>query len=601
MPIRYVNTAADPGGNGTTPNASSGDGTHAYNSQDACIAGEAGALTEQLEVRMLTGFEDARPDWDGFSGVTQTNNILLTTYQDADGHMGVPGNGYVIQNDQGNTVDIYEPWTVIEDFHIRNGVSANNWSALLFRTGADNCTCRRMILEGYNASGGNGTRFDTVSQVTNILIESTLFFNFGNAYGGYYDDRTSVSVRVRNCTVASNQLGMRVSFAGQPKYAYNTVGYNNTVGDWEGTLSNWTASHCASSDGTAPGTNIVSTTISSSDFRNATANDYYLADGSVLINGGTATELPALDIAKNPWVTNDVGCYARVSAGPSVPGTVTDGLTYADSQSGIGRYSRSLTDAMTQGDGEAGIGRYVRDTADNVELSDLVDALQELLGTIADEAQYNDSIVALATLIGSIQDGMTLQDTVSAVTEAIATLQDNAQYTDTLSAIATRLGALTDSQAFTDQVSGELAGSAFRSLADSMALSDAVSAVATRLGLATDTVTLSDVLIAVVSASRELADAFTYGDSIDASTGTTGFVLELYQFTDAADALSRLVGALSESYRWLDSVSVQAFRQGTMSDTVLWSDKVSYPALGGYLTAVVTLRAALTANIDIRG
>ncbi len=316
MPIRYVNPAAAPGGDGTTPGTSGGN--HAYNTQVACIVGEAGLLTEQLEVRLMDGTTDERPDWDGFSGVTETNNIKFTKYQPSDGHQGVPGNGYKCINDGGNTIDFYEPWTEIEDVSIGNANST--WFCLKLRNDADNCKIRRVIFYGYNG-GGAGYGTDSTGLGTNPYFESCLFYNLLGSKGAL-DLEASVAVLGRNITIAKCYEGVSNAFSGQKRTFHNSVSYGSTPGvDWTGGNASMDLStYCASGDGTAPaqtGT-VVSNSITDADFVNPAGNDWNLASGSVLVDGGGASEMATLDLAGNPFSTNDVGCYAFSSGPPDL-------------------------------------------------------------------------------------------------------------------------------------------------------------------------------------------------------------------------------------------------------------------------------------------
>ncbi len=290
----YVNSAADGGGDGTTPATSSGDNTHAWDTiaaitdeNDGDIISFAGSFREIFDIHSGVTYNSSivgtKPllmgsvtyndvgDW-----TDETGNIWFATsavdvgslFFDSDALIGekeqtkpeleVQGefwwdnpNDRVYVYSVGNPATVYNgviEASIIATMHInadnviidgfrikysdRNGILVNKSTSLMSNTIIRNCDISLCGGEGVAARGGGGITIS--AHCDNILVENNTIDNCydqGISWQNSTNDKSLLNVTIQNNIITNCHYGLEAFWKGIGNTVDNVLFTNNTIVD----------------------------------------------------------------------------------------------------------------------------------------------------------------------------------------------------------------------------------------------------------------------------------------------------------------------------------------------------------------------------------
>ncbi len=328
--VRYVNTAADPSGDGVdnTVDDTGGDGHWAYDSLSNWESNENADLTDNggdtmTVICMGTAADTTSVDILGWDTDT-TNTITIKTDSAESNSRNLTStwstSTYQLAIASATTaLDIREDYVTVDGLQIStetNGndgcIATNSTSNTAAILNIKNCRLTHTALVGSNNAG---IRFN--SGVT-VNIENTIVYGCEDN-GIWLRNISSLTVTADNTVVyGTNGSGFKRTSSGT-FHCTNCLSFENSSSDFSGTIV--TIEYCASDDGDDTGSNGV--TIDSGDALNdypllvkdALNGDFTPTDGdSDLVGAGDGTG-PATDIIEVTWVTDEIGAFAYIAAG----------------------------------------------------------------------------------------------------------------------------------------------------------------------------------------------------------------------------------------------------------------------------------------------
>ena len=340
---RFIDTAADAGGDGTTRNHSSGDSTHAYASMNAWESAEQTDLVADTDThRVRCAGSTADTTQVGISGWTVSTDFFITIQgddaaPDSDGvYTGTTvwsTSHYRITNTGFNTLVVLAGSisTVIDGIQIGN-TQANDFSDACDLAEIDIIVrnCRVTKLGG----GGKGIRCATSSGAVSCLIHSNIVFECGQvgiALGG-----SGSGVRTHNAynnTVFDCGLGIEIQtdHADLTYNIFNNALFDNTTDisilEVNATVNHdWNAGEDAPPTDETNGVTIGTVTDQMVDPQATNSEDSDVSidnSGSTLYNASDITNdddsnVPTVDIAGNSRNTGtgestSIGAWANIS------------------------------------------------------------------------------------------------------------------------------------------------------------------------------------------------------------------------------------------------------------------------------------------------
>ena len=251
--IRYVDTGAVAGGDGTTAALTSGNGTHAYAGLQIAETAEAGNISaatgsnEYFEFRCAasTGVADGPVSFSGW--ITQSPDNSITVYATdfpVDGI--VDWTKYHLHNDNTtqNTLNIGETNMFFKDLQLRvTGGTAERYG--FYSASGEVYELRRCIVVGEGMSGCTGARGISNGSGSQNIMNCTItgFINgVDRDFYGIYDNTGQLNIH--NTVVWNCYRGITHNFTGGPTEAFNCA-VGNCIDDFRTV----TAISCISDDG----------------------------------------------------------------------------------------------------------------------------------------------------------------------------------------------------------------------------------------------------------------------------------------------------------------------------------------------------------------
>jgi hypothetical protein len=313
-----------------TVKASGGD----YTTLNAALAGEAAALTTNchgtggagiltIECYYLSG-ADTTAASTGTGYTTSSSYYINIVVPSAQRHLGIWNTNkyYLSVNVSGyGALEVYENYTRITGLQVAVAGTSNNDRCGIRIDGAGNCLIDKCIIKRSSSSHiCQGIRFGNAASLYCDIRNTYIYgFNVGAWYAGISCDDTSANIKIHNCTISNNTMGIN----GNSHIVTNCAVFNNSD-DFYGTM---TISYCASDDG--DGTNAVNISpgaTEADDWANAFVDyangDFHVKNtSSVLYNA--ATDLSGTftdDIDGDTRSQWDIGADEYVAAGgASIP------------------------------------------------------------------------------------------------------------------------------------------------------------------------------------------------------------------------------------------------------------------------------------------
>jgi hypothetical protein len=305
-----------------------------YTSLNSALAGESANLTTNchstggagiltIECYYLSGADTTNAST-GTGYTTSSSyyiNIVVPTAERHDGKWNTSKYSLAASVSNYGLLEIYEAYTRLTGLQISvTGTSDYDTSGIRIE-GAGYCLIDKCIIRRASSSHiCQGIRFGNAGSLYCDIRNSCIYgFDVAQWYAGISCDYTSANIKIQNCTISDNYLGIN----GNSHVVTNCAVFNNSD-DFYGTM---TISYCASDDG--DGTNAVNISpgaTEADDWANAFVDyangDFHVRDtSSVLYN--TASDLSATftdDIDGDTRSQWDIGADEYVAAGgASIP------------------------------------------------------------------------------------------------------------------------------------------------------------------------------------------------------------------------------------------------------------------------------------------
>ena len=305
-----------------TVKASGGD----YTTLNAALAGEAADLTANCHstggAGILTiecyAMADTTAASTGTGYTTSADYYINITVPASERHDGKWNtNKYYLSVNVSHygALEIYENYTRMTGLQVAvNGTGDDDRCGIRI-DGAGNCLIDRCIVRRLSSSNiCQGIRFGKASALYCDIRNSYLYgFDVGEWYAGIACDDTSSNIKIYNCTISGNYLGIN----GSSHVITNCAVFNN-YDDFYGTM---TIDYCASDDG--DGTHAVNISPGATEatdwascFVDYANGDFHLNSGSVCVNAGAdLSGTFTTDIDGETRVTWDIGADEYVAAG----------------------------------------------------------------------------------------------------------------------------------------------------------------------------------------------------------------------------------------------------------------------------------------------
>jgi len=333
--LRYVNTAAAAGGDGTTPNATdSGDGTRAYSTLSEWESNEGTNLVTDGDTHRVVCTGGADSTYVVLNGFTTGSSNTCTIEGEWDpATCRFDSTKYNVARTTANQIDIQQSWTIFDKMQFDGSGTANHGPFIQGAVAESDITYKNSVFYDF-ARTGAWQRLNA----TNTKYENNLFYNLG--WGCVGTDGTSTNRgTLYNCTgydynTANNAGGSftHQNANGQWKVV-NCIGIassSSTRGDFEAVYTLATGSdYNASSDTTAPGANSIHSITDSTEFKSVTggSENFHLSAGSTLRGDGVGpssdSDVPTTDVDGDTrsGTTCDIGFdeYVAVGGGLSIP------------------------------------------------------------------------------------------------------------------------------------------------------------------------------------------------------------------------------------------------------------------------------------------
>jgi len=320
MTDRFINTAADPGGDGTTNATSSGDGSHAYQTINAAEAGEQGDITSSGVLNLIcTGTSDSTNVVFSGGWTVNASNFITIKPNATDVHDGVFSASIFHKssaNNYGRAIDLLVAFSVIDGLQMSN---THNETTIVRMTTNETVIQNCLIKSDGVATGADGIA-PTGNTSTQLTMVNNVIYEFsGNGVSKEnFSDNTTYAFY--NNTVDSCGVGMRISsgFNSASRVFNNLLTNNTTDYSLTGTLSNTGGN--VTSDATSPETALRNKTIT---YDNAAGGDYQTSDTDIVDVGTDLTSdslfpfsTDCIGVSRGSnW---DVGAFESVSAGAAL-------------------------------------------------------------------------------------------------------------------------------------------------------------------------------------------------------------------------------------------------------------------------------------------
>ena len=323
MAYVYVNTDADVGGDGTTNNTSSGDGTHAYNTLKIAEAGEDTTLTETLEIR-CSGVAKETDDVEFASWTTYSDKKLIIKATSGTEHNGIYGgvsNAYQLETtNQASLIRIREDYVDVIGLSFKQiaTTGAHNGINVYTQTSACEINIENCIVCGDNSSDTYFALFRVDDSDTNVNINNCVVYDAAGGSGsirGIWADRVS-TCNITNCTIYNCGVGIERDVGTVNVKNCAVFGNSN---DFVGTINSVTYTASVDNDESGTGNFVIHGTYASL-FEGYTAGDFRLKDYTstgALIDAGDGNT--GTDIIGYTWDTNDIGAFAYQDGGSLLP------------------------------------------------------------------------------------------------------------------------------------------------------------------------------------------------------------------------------------------------------------------------------------------
>lgn len=301
-----------------------------YTSLNSALAGESADLTTNchstggagiltIECYYLSGADTTNAST-GTGYTTSSSyyiNIVVPTAERHDGKWNTSKYSLAASVSNYGLLEIYEAYTRLTGLQISvTGTSDDDRSGIRI-DGAGYCLIDKCIIR--RASSSNicqGIRFGNASSLYCDIRNSCIYgFDVGEWYAGIACDDTSANIKIQNCTISDNYLGIN----GNSHVVTNCAVFNNSD-DFYGTM---TISYCASDDG--DGSNAVSLNENASNewtnaFIDYSGYDFHIKNTGLLYNAGndlSGTFTDDIDgDTRSQW---DIGADEYVASGASIP------------------------------------------------------------------------------------------------------------------------------------------------------------------------------------------------------------------------------------------------------------------------------------------
>ena len=315
MTDRFVNTAADSGGDGTTNNTSSGDGTHAYNTLSAAETGEAGVLSAPLVLLCSGGADGGAVLFDAASWTTSGTNKITIKPNTGQEHGGQIDTGKYHKTSTGTYQLLIR--STVPNFFVE-GIQAllTQSNVTGFNLVEGNSGLFACLAKGDNSAGQDGLVLTGGgAAATTIHIVNCLAYNCAGAGIRKAVYNASIDYTIYSNTIDNCGNGLIFNSGFNTFNNFNNLLTGNTT-DYSG--SSATTDNNVTSDATSPDTAHRNKTVT----YDAGADVFTTSDADVV---GLGTDLSAdslfpfsTDIAGVArGATWDIGAFQDIGAPPS--------------------------------------------------------------------------------------------------------------------------------------------------------------------------------------------------------------------------------------------------------------------------------------------
>lgn len=339
--VRYVDTGSDAAGDGTTAATSSGDNTHAYQSQNQWEA------AEQTDLDTANNTHTVHCNRTNGGGIDQLRCLILGWTMSATDFLTIiaddfPADGiydntkYLLENndDQSDAMNIREDYVRVVNLQILvTATTGTKKGIVIEQVGvANDVRIDSCFIKGTCSGTGVGYGIQVNDNSLTAIIFNTVVTGFRSGadtqFAGIING-SCVNLYVYNCTLYNNYYGVRDAGAGTVT-VINCALFNNTDDNAACTLD-----YCGTEQGAGEGTNGFTITQTADNYAalvvDAAGDDFdYTDESSELFetgNGATpkgtftddiiGTERPGVDL---DWC---VGAYDNVGAPVGAAGIMT--------------------------------------------------------------------------------------------------------------------------------------------------------------------------------------------------------------------------------------------------------------------------------------
>jgi len=212
--------------------------------------------------------------------VTSASNQIIITTPKSERHTGKPGTGFKVASSAGTVFNLQVNYVTVQGVEVQ---TTGNIAAVEIGTSASQCVVDAVIAVGSGIGKGFSVRIagGSYNTVKNCL-------SVGYQYGFYAQGSSGNAIFLHNTSVGNSYGYFTSCSATAYPYLVSCIGYNNAISDFtvaSASFPNFVPYNNASTDGYVNGVN-TGVTVSASDFKNPSQNDYHLVSSSSLIGAG---------------------------------------------------------------------------------------------------------------------------------------------------------------------------------------------------------------------------------------------------------------------------------------------------------------------------
>lgn len=577
--LRYIDTAADGTGDGTTRNHTGTTG--AYASIVDWHTSEGASLTDDHEVRCAGSTEDTLTSNLQISGFSNLNTWTLSILgddaaTDSDGiyqgtaafstsHYRVGGSitqPLIIRDGDaggGIIIDGIQITTSANSSAVRVISTANGGRGLKVRR------CRLYCINGRAAYFPSNTTQSCVEFIGNTVYHGATAADacaFSMNSGHTSDVRTISHNTVYRANLSSGQAGIQLDggASGATISLRNNVVFPATVADdcfdIDDTTSTITATYNAGAVSGAPTNHDSNWVQISGTFDNEwtdaehasgpTAVDWTLTGTGALDAAGVAGDSIDPDVNGNNWETTpSIGAFEYPATGSTFNKTSSETLTVTDTSTEKATFSAVSSDTISYTDTATEVATFASAVAETVDFADTSSETATIGETLSESLVFADTSSEVAVFPETSSDSFVITDESVAQVGIFVSVDETITFADTAAETATLGSTVSESLVLTD-TSAETASLGVTA-SESIAFADTGSELAVFLRALVEALVLADEATETTGAAaieKAVDDALAFTDASSETATFARTVLEALTLSDSAAIATKVIGKL---------------------------------------------------------